>query len=88
MHEVTEMTVSAVRYNLAWRLSMLRRGQREVRRLSTRLSAARGRTPDLGRLLNRYRRLVGEDAAAALQLRVRLAEIDAGAHPRPRSHQA
>ena len=76
MHEVSEMPVAAVRHRLAWHLWMLRRGQREVRRLHAKLSAARGRPPDVGRLLARYQRGVDEDSAQALQLRTRLADIN------------
>lgn len=76
MHEVSEMPVAVVRHYLARHLWRLRRGQHEVRRLNAKLSAARGRPPDVGRLLARYRSGVDEDAAAVLQLRARLADID------------
>lgn len=79
MPEVSEMPLAAVRYNLAWHLWRLRHGQREVRRLRAKLNAARGRPPDVGRLLARYECGVDGDAAAVLQLRARLADIDAGA---------
>ncbi|HGM5506827.1 TPA: hypothetical protein ACKPYM_000817 [Stenotrophomonas maltophilia] len=43
--------------------------------INAKLSAARGKPPDVGRLLARYRSGVDEDAAAVLQLRALLADI-------------
>lgn len=49
MPEVSEMPLAAVRYNLAWHLWRLRRGQRELRRLRAKLAAARGPANEAGK---------------------------------------
>ncbi|MDH0740926.1 hypothetical protein [Stenotrophomonas maltophilia] len=77
------MPVAAVRHRLAWHLWMLRRGQHEVRRLNAKLRGARGRQPDIGRLMARYQRGVDEDAAAVLQLRSKLTKISDGPQRQP-----
>lgn len=81
MREITEASVAAVRYRLAWHMWMLRSGRREVRRLSEKQNVSRCRRPDVARLKARYQRGVDEDATTVTKLRTQLGSMQAGQNP-------